>query len=174
MHLSAFNRIAVIGCPGSGKSFLSRQIAEKTGHPLIHLDYEFWQPGWVRTPVEEFVAKQKLWMQQERWLIDGHFGNSIELRYAAADLVIFLDLPRGLCTWRVLKRRGTPRSDLKPGLEEAEAKFTKDTAEFLWFVWTHRKTTLPKVLALHEKHPGVAFVRLKSRRAVRDFANEIE
>ena len=173
MHLSEYNRIAVIGSPGSGKSFLARQIAEQTGHPLIHMDYEIWQPGWEQPSREERIAMEQKWMAGERWLIDGHWGSTLALRFAAADLVIYLDLPRGLCTWRVLRRHGTKRPDLRPDVIEGSI-FSKDFAEFLGFVWTHRKVTVPKVLALHAQHPNVAFIRLTSRKAVRDFENKIE
>ena len=167
MNLSAYNRIAVIGCPGSGKSYLARQIAERTGHSLIHMDHEIWQPGWVKPSREERIAMEQKWMQAERWLIDGHWGGTLELRFAAADLVIFMDLPSWLCVWRVLRRHGTKRPDLRPDVIESRL-FSKDFAEFLGFVWTHRKITVPKVLALHRQYPEVEFLRLRSKKAVRE------
>jgi adenylate kinase family enzyme len=42
-------RIMVIGSPGSGKSTFSRKLSEITRIPLIHLDKEFWNDGWVET-----------------------------------------------------------------------------------------------------------------------------
>lgn len=46
-------RILVIGSPGSGKSTFSRKLAEITEIPLVHLDKEFWNYGWVETPREK-------------------------------------------------------------------------------------------------------------------------
>ena len=37
-NLTPGNRIMIVGCPGSGKSSLARDLHEKTGLPLIHLD----------------------------------------------------------------------------------------------------------------------------------------
>jgi len=162
-------RIALIGCPGSGKSTLARQIAEKTGHPVIHLDYQYWQPGWVPVPKDEFRAMQEQWVRSERWIIDGFYGGTLELRFAAADLVIFLDLPRLLCAWRVIRRNGTPRPDLRPGLEQGEGKLSKDYAQFCWTILRNRRKDQRLLRALHEKYPGVAFLRLRTRRAVRAF-----
>jgi adenylate kinase family enzyme len=51
-------RIAVIGCGGAGKSCLSRELAARLGLPIIYLDTHYWQPGWVPTPMEEWVARQ--------------------------------------------------------------------------------------------------------------------
>jgi len=167
--LHSYPRIAVIGCPGSGKSTLARQLAEKTGHPLIHLDYHHWQPGWVPVPKDEFLAMQREWVQGERWIIDGNYKGSLEIRFAAADLVICLDLPRLLCAWRVIRRHGTQRPDMRPGVIEGSI-FTKDFAEFLGFVWGFRKNTTPKILALHEKYPDVAFLRVKTARKAKAIA----
>jgi len=166
MNLSDYPRIAVIGCSGSGKSTLARQIAEKTGHPVIHLDYEFWQPGWVLMPREEFLAKQQEWVQGERWIIDGFYGGSLELRYAAADLVIYLHLSRWLCLWRVLRRHGRRRPDLRPDVIEGSL-FTKDALQFFWSILRKRRQHLRRISTLREKYPGVEFVRLHSRKAVR-------
>jgi len=168
MNLSEYNRIAIIGCPGSGKSALARQIACLTGHPLIHLDFENWQPGWVQLPKDEFIAKQHEWVKGERWLIDGNYQSSMEIRFAAADLVIFLDFSRTISIWRIFKRRKSTRPDLKPGIEDKDnGIFSKIFMDFLMFAWQYRKKSRPQVFALHEQYPGVEFLRLGSRKAVK-------
>ena len=167
MSLQSYPRIAIIGSPGSGKSTLAREIAEKTGHPLIPLDYYYWQPGWIPTPKDEFIARQHEWVQGERWIIDGNYKGTLELRFAAADLVIFLDLPRWLCALRVIKRHGTKRPDMRPDVVESSI-FSKDFAQFFGFIWRFKKDTMPKILALHEKYPDVEFVRLRTQKQVNE------
>ena len=170
LNLQSTPRIAIVGCPGSGKSTLARQLAEKTGHPLIHLDYHHWGPGWVSMPRNEFTALQEEWVKGERWIIDGFYGGTLELRYCAADLVIFLDLPRWLCLWRVIKRRGTPRPDLRSGLEQGEVKLSKDSVQFFWSILRNRRKDLRRMRTLHEKYPGVEFVRVRSAKQAKDIA----
>ena len=173
MTLSNYPRIAVIGCPGAGKSTLARQLAEKTGHPLIPLDYYYWQPGWVPTPKDEWRAKQAQWVQGERWIIDGNYKGTLELRFAAADLVIFLDLPRWLCLWQAVRRHGRQRPDMRGDVKEGSI-FTRDALQFFGFILRFRKDSLPKILALHKKYPGVAFVRVRTRQAVRELLGRLE
>ena len=167
MNIHAYPRIAIIGCPGSGKSTLAREIAAHTGHPLIHLDYHHWQPGWVPMPKDEWRAMQQEWVKGKHWIIEGNYGGTMEIRFAAADLVIFLDLPRLLCVWRVLRRRGKPRPDMRPGVEESRAPL-KEHAAFLLFIWSYRRRKRPNVLALHEKFPNVEFLRVHSRKEVNE------
>ncbi|MDR0531223.1 MAG: hypothetical protein LBG83_04065 [Oscillospiraceae bacterium] len=161
------SRILVIGGGGSGKSTLARQLGALTGFPVLHLDYEFWQPGWVQRPPEEFAALQTDWLQQhERWIIDGNYIGTMEPRFAAATLVILLDLPRLLRLWRIHARRSKPRPDLRDDLKES---FNKSWIENCSHVWNFRKRSLPAIFALREKYPDIAFVRLRSRREVARF-----
>jgi adenylate kinase family enzyme len=54
----------------------------------------------------------------------------------ACDTVVFLDLPRLVCLWRVMKRQlrylGQARPELAPGCRE------RLTWEFLVWIWTYR------------------------------------
>ena len=94
----------IIGCSGSGKSTLARKLADLTGLPLIHLDREYWRPGWVEPDKLEWLAAVRAVAARPRWIIDGNYSASLGIRVAAADTVIFLDFPRWVCLWSVLCR----------------------------------------------------------------------
>src|SRR5262249_4327019 len=55
--IHAMRRILVIGISGAGKNTFTRKLAAKTGLPVIHLDTEFWKPGWGETERAEWRAK---------------------------------------------------------------------------------------------------------------------
>lgn len=115
-------KILLIGSGGAGKSTLARRIAERTGLPLIHLDAVYWKPGWVETPSDEWRKLVAEMLQRDAWVMDGNFGGTLDLRLAACDSVIFLDLPPIVCLWRVIRRRaryrGESRPDMTPGCPE--------------------------------------------------------
>ena len=129
-------RVLVIGSPGAGKSTLSRQLAERTGLPLYHMDRLHWLPGWVERDREEAFGLVREVLAQERWIIDGNYGSTLPERLQRADTVIWLDYPTWLCLWRVLRRwwqyRGTNRPDMTEGCNE------NLNWEFLHFVATFR------------------------------------
>lgn len=115
-------RIAIIGSGGSGKSAVARELGTILGTEVIHLDALFWKPGWVETPRPEWRALQEALVLRATWIMGGNYHGTIAIRLAAADTIVFLDLPRAVCLWRVLGRwprhRGTARPDLAPGCPE--------------------------------------------------------
>jgi adenylate kinase family enzyme len=168
LNIHEFNRIILIGSGGSGKSWLAKRLAQITGYPMIHLDNEYWQPNWTPTPKEEWIEKQKSFIQGERWIIDGNYNNSMELRFEAADLVIFLDINRFVCMWSAFRRHGKKRSDLPDYLDE---KMNFEFIDFLKWIWTFPKTGRKKIFSLHKKYPDKAFLILKNRKMVKKLIN---
>ena len=47
-------KIAIIGCPGAGKSTIAVQIASLLNIEVVHLGAIFWKPNWVPTPKLEW------------------------------------------------------------------------------------------------------------------------
>ena len=97
-------RCLVIGSGGAGKSTLAREMARRTGLPLIHLDQHYWRPGWVPAPPDAWRTRVEELIQRPTWIMDGNYGSTLEPRLAAADTVVFLDTPRLVCIGRVLRR----------------------------------------------------------------------
>ena len=82
MNLSEYKRIILVGSGGSGKSWLAKRLANITDHKMIHLDCEFWQPNWTKMPKEEWIEKQNGFIKGEKWIIDGNYNSSMELRFS--------------------------------------------------------------------------------------------
>lgn len=150
-------RIAVIGCAGSGKSTFSRKLGERLGMPVTHLDSLFWRPGWTEAPKDEWRDLVTELAAGDEWLIDGNYGGTLDLRIERADTVIYLDAPRRMCLWRVVKRwathRGKPRPDMGADCPE------RLDPKFLKWIWDYPTVSRPKTLAaLREKQSGRVYV----------------
>src|SRR6266436_2351031 len=97
-------RIVILGCAGSGKTTLSRQIAERTGAPVICLD-AIWQPHWGEKDVPAFRALVQKAHAGEDWISDGNFAlATFDIRLPRATTVIWLERSRLYCAWRAITR----------------------------------------------------------------------
>ena len=157
-------KVIVIGCPGSGKSTVSRALHNKTGISLYHLDMMYWNAD--KTTVEKSVFLERLFavLEKDEWIIDGNYGSTMELRMSACDTVIFLDYPICVCLNGIKERRGKPRSDM-PWIE------TEEDEEFIEFIKNYNEQQKPKVLELLKKYSNKNIVIFKSREEADAFLN---
>jgi adenylate kinase family enzyme len=142
-------RVLVLGCSGSGKSTVAMELGRLTGLEVIHLDAYFWKAGWVETPQVEWRVVVDELIRRDSWIMDGGYTGTLDARLEVADTVIFLDFPRWLCIWRVIKRRivnhGRTRPDMAEGCPE------KVDLEFILFVWRHKHRSRPGIIARLER-----------------------
>ena len=157
-------KIIVIGCPGSGKSTVSRALHNKTGIPLYHLDMMYWNADKTTAEKSVFLERLSTVLEKDEWIIDGNYGSTMELRMAACDTVIFLDYPLDVCLGGIKERRGKPRSDM-PWIE------TEEDAEFIEFIKSYNEQQKPKVLELLKKYSCKNIIILGSREQVDAFLN---
>ena len=68
------------------------------------MDSLFWKPGWVRISAAEQETIVGEVVSRAKWIIDGDHVRTQPARFAAADTIVFLDFPRGICLWRTVKR----------------------------------------------------------------------
>ena len=157
-------KVIVIGCPGSGKSTVSRALHNKTGIPLYHLDMMYWNADKTTVEKSVFLERLSVVLEKDEWIIDGNYGSTMKLRMAACDTVIFLDYPLDVCLDGIRERRGKSRSDM-PWVE------TEEDAEFVEFIKNYNEQQKPKVLELLKKYGDKNIVILKSREQVDAFLN---
>lgn len=145
---TSMERVVIIGSSGSGKSTLARTLGEKTGLPVVHLDLHFWHPGWIGTPDPIWQEKMEAIVKPSKWIIDGNYRRTLDIRLQAADTVIFLDLPRWVCAWRAVKRRIEYRHKQRPDMAAGcqETLFAPDFPDFLVRIWQYPDRARPDIL----------------------------
>lgn len=163
-------RIMVIGSPGSGKSTFSIKLAEITALPLIHLDKEFWNNGWIETPREAWVKQQKSLIEGVKWIVDGNYGGTMEIRLEKADTVICFKLSRRVCLMsyfkRVITNIGKVRPDMPDGCPE------KFDFEFMKYIWNFPKTSGQANINRIEKIKDIKIIVFENRRQAKQFIIE--
>ncbi len=135
-------RIAIVGSPGSGKTTLARQLAERLDLAHIEIDAIFHQPGWEPLPDDQFIARITEATAQERWVTDGNYQRVARpIIWQRADTVVFLDLPKRTVMYALLKRsvrRSWRQEELWNGNRERFRNFVKTDKEenILLWAWT--------------------------------------
>jgi adenylate kinase family enzyme len=141
-------RILVIGPGGAGKTTFSDSLGRVLGLPVVHLDALYWRSGWQPSAPDEWQRTVDEATKAPEWVMDGNYGGTMEARVAAAEAIVFLDVPRNICIarvlWRRLKYAGRSRPSMPIGCPE------RLTWQFLHWIWTFKTRKRPRVLALLE------------------------
>lgn len=159
-------KIIVIGCPGSGKTTFAQKLRDKTGLPLYYLDAVWHKPDKTHIPREEFDARMAEILPTDRWIIDGNYSRTIEIRMRACDTVFFFDLPTQVCLEGAAARVGKVREEM-PWIEtELDPEFKKEIEEF-------PSKNLQTIYALFEKCSDKRIVIFRSREEADKFLEEM-
>ncbi|MFD1885523.1 DNA topology modulation protein [Paenibacillus wenxiniae] len=166
-------RILIIGCSGSGKSTLATQLQPILHLPLIHLDRYYWKPNWEATENDEWDQRVHEFAAGEEWIIDGNYSRTMDLRLKRADLIIWLDIPRRVCLYRVIKRWIQYDGRTRPDLNEACPE--KIDWAFLRWVWNYPKRTRPRTIAkLQQLEPHQQVVRIHNNKQLHTFIDHLK
>ena len=151
---------------------MARKLGEKTGLPVVHLDQIWWEPGnWQHLQKPEFDDRLMAELEKPRWILDGNFNRTIEVRLERCDTVIYLDYPRLVClkNWlgRVIKNWGHHRADMTEGCNEW---FDPEMAKW---IWRFNKQNRPRYYELLQRIEGKNVVILRSRRQAQKFLDTL-
>ncbi|CAN5425350.1 hypothetical protein BH10ACI2_BH10ACI2_22610 [soil metagenome] len=92
--------------------------------------------------------------------MDGNFGGTLEMRLQVCDTVIFLDMPRWLCLYRILKRTVLHHNAKRPDM--AEGCLEKFDLEFIFWVWNFQNSGKKRLLAELAGFPDKQIIILRS------------
>ncbi|HMS65928.1 MAG TPA: topology modulation protein [Ignavibacteria bacterium] len=170
-------RILILGCSGTGKSTLAKQIGKKFDLEVIHLDKFFHKPNWEPRDIEEFRKIVKELILKDKWVMDGNYTKTLAERIRRANFIIFFDYNSYLCTYRVIKRNIKTklgleiRTDMAEGCVESWLDW-----EFIKFVWNFKIAYIPLTYQILEesKFDKKKLIIIKSRSEGRKFIKNLE
>jgi adenylate kinase family enzyme len=158
-------RVLVAGTSGSGKTRLAADLAEILGVPHVEIDSLFHGPGWVPRP--DFEAAVARFSGRERWVTEWQYRQVRPLLLARADLLVWLDLPRPLVMWQVVRRTASRRLRRERlwgvNVEPPLWTFLVDRGHIVRWAWRTHAAGAPRVAAAAASRPDLPVVRLRSR-----------
>ena len=130
---------------GAGKSTFARKLKDITNLPLYYLDKIWHRPDKTTISKVEFDEKISKLLEEEKWIIDGNYQRTLEMRLKKCDTAFLLDYPIEICLSGAKSRIGTKREDL-PWLER---EFDKEFEE--WII-NFPKVKLPEIYEIINKY----------------------
>jgi adenylate kinase family enzyme len=165
-------RVVVTGPTGAGKTELARELGDRLGVPVVHLDTLFWGPGWVATPPEEWDALQRRELAAGPWIVEAQFDDMLPDWLHAADTVVFVDASPLRCLWRVTRRRLSRRASAGTPAGTEPGPSHRALLKFLRNHWRYRTGVRPELLAeLARKRDGRSVVVVRRPREARAFVD---
>ncbi|MFR9770785.1 AAA family ATPase [Nocardia sp. SC052] len=164
------SRITVAGSSGSGKTQLARALGKLLDLPYVELDSLYHGPGW--TVRDSWVRDVIEFTSGPKWVIEWQ-GDPVREHLARnADVLIWLDHSRALCTYRVVKRtvlgRISGRELWNGNTERPLREVFTDPEHIIRFAWRIHPAVRRKVTALIAElsYPDLQIVRLRGQRQV--------
>lgn len=159
----------MVGPGGAGKSTFARELGRRTGLPVVHLDEHYWKPGWIETPRDDWRLRQSELLAGNRWIVDGNYGGTFDVRFDRADTVIVLPLSRLTCVTRAFRRSVRHRGR---AIQAAGCPEHVDL-NFLRWIWRYPVESRPRLdAALEEHRDHLRVIELSSTRQVEKFLDQ--
>lgn len=167
-------RIAVIGNAAGGKITLSSHLARYLSLPVYNLDDELRLPDGTATPRSVLAERQREWLRQPGWIING--GGPWELlieRLAAADTVVFVDHPIHVHYWWLGRHHW--RRLFRAHTVPARGSAAPISLDCYWAIWqTHRRWRPRLVQHLHQLRGRKRIIHLRSPLQLQRFLRRVE
>jgi len=159
--LRNYRKILVLGAPGAGKSYLSKKLASSLEIPLYHLDQYFWKEGWNPIENEDFRNHCSAIVQEDSFIMDGNYGTTFDIRWPAADLVIFVDTNPWICIYRQILRVIKDRLGRLDQSDRPAGQRERFNLQLFWFTIKFRDSHGHLIdCRMRELYPDTFYIRL--------------
>ncbi|MCX4785421.1 topology modulation protein [Streptomyces sp. NBC_01221] len=153
-------KVAIVGCGGSGKSHVARELGRILDAPVTHLDAAFYDDEWNALLMEKFADLQGEVVSQPRWVIDGNYNSTLQIRLEACDTVVLMDVSTVAALYGILSRQ------IRHGAgHKGKGVHNRIHWGVIKYVATYRRKMRPRVMAkIEEFAAGRADVVLLANR----------
>lgn len=156
-------KIHIIGCSGTGKTYLAKKLSNKYNIPYYDLDNIYWdnssQGYGIKTSVEKREALFQKILEKDNWIIEGIYYKWLEQSFKDANIIYILDLPKYICKFRIIKRFIKRKLKLETGKKET----LKSLLELLKWTDKFQNENMKEIIKILKKYEEkVYFIRNKN------------
>jgi adenylate kinase family enzyme len=146
-------KIHIIGCSGSGKTYLAKALSEKYNIPHYDLDDIQWDnnsDGYgVKMPIGKRTELLNDILKNDSWIIEGVYYAWVDDCFRYADKVYVLDMPKRIYTYRIIKRT----IKRKLGFEKGKKETLKSVYNLLKWTNTFQSKSMVEIKKIPSAYP---------------------
>jgi len=165
-------KIHIIGCSGSGKTYLANALAKKYNIPHFDLDDIQWDnntEGYgTKRPLEERNALLQEILNNNEWVIEGVYYAWVQQSFDEADIIYVLDMPRYLYKSRIIVRS----IKRKLGIQQGKRETLKSVYNLIKWTETFQNKNLKEIKTILDKYENKV-IWLSSKKDVREIIKAI-
>ena len=164
-------KIHIIGCSGTGKTYLAKFFAEKYGIPHFDLDDIQWDSdkgyGFKR-PIEDRNKLLQEILYNEDWIIEGVYYAWVQQSFEEADIIYVLDMPRYIYKTRIIARF----IKRKLGIETGKRETFKSVYNLLKWTETFQKKNMKEIKNILNKY-GDKVIWLSNKKEIQQILEDV-
>ncbi|MBR3835434.1 MAG: DNA topology modulation protein FlaR [Clostridia bacterium] len=145
-------KIHIIGCSGSGKTYLAAALSKKYNIPHFDLDDIQWdnsaQEYGVKMPVEKRNALLQEILSDNDWIIEGVYYSWVQQSFEKSDKIYVLDMPKYLYISRIIIRS----IKRKLGIQKGKRETLKSVYNLLKWTETFQNKNLKQIKSMLDKY----------------------
>ena len=165
-------KIHIIGCSGSGKTYLANALAKKYNIPHFDLDDIQWDnnaEGYgTKRPLEERNALLQEILNNNEWVIEGVYYAWVQQSFDEADKIYVLDMPRYLYKSRIIIRS----IKRKLGIQQGKRETLKSVYNLIKWTETFQNKNLLEIKSILDRYENKV-IWLSSKKDVREIIRTI-
>lgn len=156
-------KIHIIGCSGTGKTYLAERLSNKYNIPHYDLDNIYWDNSSEKYGIKTEIEKRDKLLQdileEDSWIIEGIYYKWLEQSFKNADIIYVLDLPKYIYKFRIIKRFIKRKLRLEAGKKEN----LKSLLNLLKWTDKFQNEDMKEIIKILEKYKEkVYFVKSKN------------